>query len=124
MSYAFWTSYLYGDAISKFGEVHKANNIVRIIQIQRLWELDRNDKAEKERRKLMETLSRSGLPPELAAMQAYDGKLAGSSSLAALTGSKGYKDPLQLIPPEFSQALFAEMATQMAAVQSGSSSSQ
>lgn len=72
----------------------------------------------------METLSRSGLPPDLAAMQAYAGKLAGSSSLASLTSSKAYKDAAQMIPPEFGQALFAEMAAQMAAAQGGTSSSQ
>ncbi|KAJ6650070.1 hypothetical protein Bhyg_05313, partial [Pseudolycoriella hygida] len=58
---------------------------------------DLYDKAEKERRKLMESLNRGGLPPDLAAMQAF--------------------------AQEFSQVLFAEMAAQAVAAAASSSSS-
>lgn len=80
------------------------------------------DKAEKERRKLMETLTRGALPPDLAAMQAYaQGKMPSTSS----TSSKSSSQLPVPMPAEFSQALFAEMAAQAAAaaVASGSSSS-
>lgn len=83
------------------------------------------DKAEKERRKLLESLTRSGLPPDIAAMQAYaSGKMPGSSSSSS-SASKAYKDAaLGLgMPPEISQALFAEMAAQAAAAVAATSSS-
>lgn len=80
---------------------------------------DLYDKAEKERRKLMDSINRGGLPPDLAAMQAFaQGKLPSSSSKS----SKDSSIPLPM-PPEFSQALFAEMAAQAAAVAAAAASS-
>lgn len=81
---------------------------------------------ERERKKIMENLSRSGFPPDLAAMQAFaQGKLP-SSMGGGSSSSKNSKDQMsQLppIPPELSQALFTEMAAQAAAAAAAASGS-
>ncbi|XP_052564493.1 uncharacterized protein LOC120426896 isoform X3 [Culex pipiens pallens] len=91
------------------------------------------EKLERERRKILETLSQGAFPSDLAAMQAFaTGKMPGSSSsssghgssskssssssaaaaAAAAAAAMSAKDLQLPLPPEFSQALFAEMAAQ------------
>lgn len=81
------------------------------------------EKLERDRRKLLEQLTRNGFPTDFATMQALakmpTGLGGGSSSLK---GSATKDIPLPL-PPDFSQALFAEMMAQTAAAVSGPSSS-
>ncbi|XP_055711038.1 chromodomain-helicase-DNA-binding protein 7 isoform X3 [Phlebotomus papatasi] len=86
---------------------------------------DAMEKLEKERRKLMDNLSRTGFGSDLAAMQAFaQGKLPSTSLTPSSGSSKGSsKDSLPIpLPPDFSQALFAEMAA-AAGVSVGSSAS-
>uniref|UniRef100_A0A6B2EIQ7 Putative snf2 family dna-dependent atpase n=1 Tax=Phlebotomus kandelakii TaxID=1109342 RepID=A0A6B2EIQ7_9DIPT len=72
---------------------------------------DAMEKLEKERRKLMDNLTRSGFGSDLAAMQAFTGKLPSTSLTPSTKGSSSSKDSLPIpLPPDFSQALFAEMA--------------
>ncbi|GAB0094499.1 chromodomain-helicase-DNA-binding protein 7 isoform X1 [Sergentomyia squamirostris] len=89
---------------------------------------DAIEKLEKERRKLLESMSRGNIGSDLAAMQAFaTGKLPSTSltptSSAGSSSSKGLlsKDTLPVpLPPDFSQTLFAEMAA-AAGVSIGSS---
>uniref|UniRef100_A0A1B0GKC1 BRK domain-containing protein n=2 Tax=Lutzomyia longipalpis TaxID=7200 RepID=A0A1B0GKC1_LUTLO len=74
---------------------------------------DAMEKLEKERRKLMDNLTRTGFGSDLAAMQAFaQGKLPSTSLIPSSSkGSGSSKDSLPIpLPPDFSQALFAEMA--------------
>ncbi|XP_055681908.1 uncharacterized protein LOC129789277 isoform X4 [Lutzomyia longipalpis] len=74
---------------------------------------DAMEKLEKERRKLMDNLTRTGFGSDLAAMQAFaQGKLPSTSlTPSSSKGSGSSKDSLPIpLPPDFSQALFAEMA--------------
>lgn len=84
------------------------------------------EKLERDRRKLLEQLTRNGFPTDFATMQALakmpTGLGGGSSSSSSMKGSSAKDIPLPL-PADFSQALFAEMMAQTAAAVSGSSSS-
>jgi chromodomain-helicase-DNA-binding protein 7 len=80
------------------------------------------EKSEKERKKIMDSLTRSGYSPDIAAMHAFaQGKLpsnySGGSSTSKSSNSKDNNNPMSLsgIHPEISQALFNEMAAQAAA---------
>lgn len=79
---------------------------------------DALEKLERDRRKLLEQLTRNGFPTDFATMQALAKMPAGlgasSSSMSSVKSSKE-------LPVDFSQALFAEMMAQTAAAVSTSS---
>lgn len=79
---------------------------------------DALEKLERDRRKLLEQLTRNGFPTDFATMQALAKMPAGlGASSSSMPSMKSSKD----LPVDFSQALFAEMMAQTAAAVSTSS---
>lgn len=79
---------------------------------------DALEKLERDRRKLLEQLTRNGFPTDFATMQALAKMPAGlGASSSGMPSMKSSKD----LPVDFSQALFAEMMAQTAAAVSTSS---
>lgn len=79
---------------------------------------DALEKLERDRRKLLEQLTRNGFPTDFATMQALAKMPAGLGASSSAMPSMKSKD----LPVDFSQALFAEMMAQTAAAVSTSSS--
>lgn len=78
---------------------------------------DALEKLERDRRKLLEQLTRNGFPTDFATMQALAKMPAGlGASSSGIPSMKSSKD----LPVDFSQALFAEMMAQTAAAVSTS----